>query len=1150
MSRFSVAALLIGVFLLTPSQPVRAQVVYGSIFGTVTDPSGAPVPNAKVIITNTATGTRTEAVTNEDGNYSRGQLIAGPYRVEVETAGFRRSIVQDVTVSVDVAGRVDVKLEIGEVTQQVEVVAEAPLLRQDRAEVATQFTTKQLVELPSFDRNFQAYQLLVPGSQRVSWQHAPSENPQGSVQIQMNGQHFSFTDYQLDGTSNQDPILGIIVINPTIDSVIESKIATQNYDAEFALAAAGVSVITTKSGTNEFHGSLFEFNRTNTPGFTTFARNPFNASENNGTPTTRWNQFGGSIGGPAVRNKLFFFGDAQITRRTTGSSVLLTIPTARARTGDLSEYLEPLAGGATVQTVSGATVPLQRNMIFDPTTGDPTTGIGRRAFDNNIIPASRLSAQARALLQYLPMPNTRDAGGSPFRRNFSTQGQEKFDSEQWNTRGDWFINDSSSLFARYSNAAYRRNSPAAFGELAGGQGLDAPVDEIAGLSESTNRSLAIGYNKTFSPSLIGEFRFGFMRYGVDVLPHGVGASPARDAGIPGLNVDDFFTSGMPAFFIEGDAETEFGYALGINRCNCPLEQREKQYQGVANITKVLGNHNMKFGVDLRYALNLRVPSDRHRSGQLRFRSGTTGWVPTGGGGVQQGLGLGTFLLGQVSQFDRYVGRSTDAAERQKRFFFFGQDMWRVTPKLQVNYGLRWEMIFPETVNEAGNGAQPDLTTGEMAVFGIGDVSMHGLQEMKWGNIAPRIGVTYQLTPRTVVRAGYGWSYALGTFGSIFGHNVTQNFPILAVQEINPTNDFSSVFTLVQGPPAPVFTEPNQQTGRLRLPDGINVRSRPENLRMPRVMAHNLTVQHQLFRDMAIEVGYVGNVGRHVFVGEGPDVNINEPAFIPGSTLNQNQRRPFFQQFGWTQGISHYCNCATNKYNSLQLRLDKRFSGGLGFQLNYTYQDAEGDHDSWSFLYNRELNRGNKEWITHHVFQAPVNWDIPFGRGRRWSIDNGIADALLGGWSLNAITYITSGRPFTPRIGDFPAGAIRPDVGPRDRPDQGTEDPYEGARGNRDQWYKGGLGGAFLVPANNEFGDYPLRTLYSPSLWNQDLALHKNFQFTERFRLQLRGEAFNVFNHTNLGDPNDNVTSPEAGRITSLAPGQLMRRLQLAARIDF
>jgi hypothetical protein len=316
------------------------------------------------------------------------------------------------------------------------------------------------------------------------------------------------------------------------------------------------------------------------------------------------------------------------------------------------------------------------------------------------------------------------------------------------------------------------------------------------------------------------------------------------------------------------------------------------------------------------------------------------------------------------------------------------------------------------------------------------------------------------------------------------------------------------------------------------------------------MAHNVTVQHQLFRDMAIEVGYVGNVGRHVFVGEGPDVNINEPAFIPGSSLNQDQRRPFFPRFGWTQGISHYCNCATNKYNSLQVRLDKRYSAGLGFQLNYTYQDAEGDHGSWEFLYNRELGRGNKEWITHHVFQAPVNWDIPFGRGRRWSIDNGVADALLGGWSINAITYVTSGRPFTPRIGDFPAGAIRPDVGPRDRPDMGSGDPYEGAQGNRDQWYRGGLGDAFLVPANNQYGNYPLRTLYSPGLWNQDLALHKNFNITERVRFQLRGEAFNVFNHTNLGDPNDNVTSPEAGRITGLAPGQLMRRLQLAGRIDF
>lgn len=1136
-------------------EPVQAQVVYGSIFGTVTDPSGAPVPNAKVIITNTATGTRTEVVTNEDGNFRRGQLIAGPYDVAVEATGFSRTVVPGNQVSVDVGTRVDVRLTLGEVTTTLEVTAQAPLLRSDRAEVATQFTTQQLVELPNLDRNFQSFQILTPGAARLGWQHASAENPQGSVQIQINGQHFSSVDYQLDGTSNQDPILGIIVINPTIESVTETKITTSNMDAEFALAAAGVQVITTKSGTNDLHGALFHFNRTNTRGWQTYAINQFNNAEvQNGPPPVHWNQFGGAIGGPAIRNKLFFFGDAQITRQRLAGSVLTQVPTPLARTGDLSEYLEPLTGTPVmVQTTAGRMVPLQRNMIFDPLTGNPATGVGRQVFETdgilNKIPANRISPQARRILEYFPQPNTRDPGGSAFRRNYAQTGSGIIDSEQWNTRADWFINDRSFLFGRWSQAGYIRSAAGAFGDLAGGPNF-SEVD-FAGTSDVQNQSLAIGYNRTISPTFITEFRFGYMRYKVNVLPGGLGTAPAQEAGIPGLNLDQFFTSGMPFFDIEGpgdDQRVRLGYSLDVNRCNCPLDQNEKQFQWVSNNTLVRGNHSVKFGADMRHARNLRVPSDRHRSGQLRFSPQYVGYVPDPGANPQQGLGLGTFLLGQVTGFDRYVGTATDAAERQNRFFLYGQDTWRVTPKLQLNLGLRWEMIFPETVNAPGNASQPDLNTGEMAVYGIGGVPMHGLQEMKWTNFAPRLGVTYQLTDRTVLRAGYGWSYALGTFGSIFGHNVTQNYPVLAVQEVNRPNAFSGVFQLAQGPQQPTFAEPNPQTGRFLLPNGISVRSRPHNVRLPRTMQYNLTIQRQFFRDFAIEAGYVGNVGRHVFTGEGPDFNINEPAFIPG-VPDQNIRRPFFQRFGWTQGINHYCNCANNRYDGLQIRADKRFSAGLGFTINYTWQKVQGYTDNWAFLYDRELSWGDRENFPNHTLSVPLNWDLPFGRGRRWEAGSAFVNHVFGGWSIQGVTYWRSGRPVNPEIRDFPAGTLRPDVGPNNQPDPGPADPYEGAR-TRERWFNNSIGtnGAFQIPSNNTFGTYRRWSLRGPQMFNQDLALHKTFRITEGSGLTLRGEAFNAFNNVPLGDPNNNMSSPEAGRITGLAPGGQMRRLQLGARL--
>jgi outer membrane receptor protein involved in Fe transport len=1134
------------------SRGLFAQQVFGSIFGTITDPSGAFVPNAKVAITNVNQGTKYDVTTNTDGNYSRGQLIPGTYSVEVEATGFRKAVARQVEVNVDSATRVDLKMEVGNVAETVEVTAEAPLIKSDKADVATTFTAQQLSTLPNLNRNFQNYLLLVPGTQKLSWQHASSENPQGSSQIMVNGNHFSGTGYQLDGTDNQDPILGIVVINSTLESVGEARVITQNYDAEHGQAIAGVVIASTKSGTNELHGSLFEYLRNNSPGFQSFARNSFNSAEDKGTPPLKYNQFGASIGGPVLKNKLFFFGDYQGTRQRIGGTVLTQVPTVKARQGDFSEYLETLPGSnVTVMTTSGRSVPLQRNMIFDPMTGDAATGAGRRAFETdgilNKIPAARLNASALKLIQQLPEPNARDTAGSLFRRNFAGSASGRDDNNQFNTRWDYYLNSSSSLFGRYSFADFDRGAPGAFGDLLGGPAIDNFF--FGGQSKVRNQSLSTGFNHTFSPSMLGEFRFGYMRYRVNVLPNGFGTSPARDAGIPGLNVDETFTSGMPAFFLQGDGDDRFirfGYALDINSCNCPLAQREQVYQWVTNISKISGNHTFKFGGDLRYGLQLRVPSDSHRSGELTFQPGFTGYVQ--GAQTLQGFGPASFLLGQVTRFRRYVSPNTDAQERQKRFYWYGQDTWRATSKLTLNLGLRWEMVFPETVNAPGNGGQLDLRTGEIAVFGVGGVSMHGIQEMKWTNFAPRLGVTYQITPKTVVRTGYGWSYALGTFGSIFGHNVTQNLPVLAIQDLNRPNDFSGVFTLAQGPPAPTFPTPNAQ-GRFLLPDGVSGKARPQNLRMPRVMAYNLTVQHQLTDSMSVEAGYVGNSGRHSFTGDGPNFNVNEPAFVPG-VADTNIRRPFYSKYGWTQGIDYYCTCATTRYDSLQLKLDRRFSSGYGMNAWYVFQKAVNDNGSFEFLYNRELGRGAADWDITHSFNINQNLEIPFGKGRRFGSDaHRVINAVLGGWSLDAISRLRGGYPFTPKF-DSPGGSvIRPNAGPGDRPDIGQGDPYSSNK-DRNHWIASGLGGPFLVPANNTFGNFGRNTLRGPALFSQDLALSKTFHPTERFSFAFRAEAYNALNHVNLGQPNNNVTSADAGRITSLANDTTMRRLQFGLRMGF
>src|ERR1039458_2166035 len=280
----------------------------------------------------------------------------------------------------------------------------------------------------------------------------------------------------------------------------------------------------------------------------------------------------------------------------------------------------------------------------------------------------------------------------------------------------------------------------AFGLEAGGPNFG----NYAGSSSSKDQSLALGWTYTISPTVVNEFRLGYMRYGVNDVPNGYGTKPAAAAGIPGLNLDKTYTSGMPYFNIGNPIGSEqLGYALGVNQCNCPLTQSERQIQFVDNLTKIKGNHSIKFGADLRYAMNLRVPSDSHRAGSCTFSgSDTANVTPTAEVG---GLGLASFLLGDVSSFQRYVSTSTDAQERQKRFFWYGQDEWRVSPKLTVTLGIRWEMVFPESVNAAGNGATLELTNGLMYVFGVGGVSSHGIQNMDWHSFAPRAGIAYQVT---------------------------------------------------------------------------------------------------------------------------------------------------------------------------------------------------------------------------------------------------------------------------------------------------------------------------------------------------------------------------------------------------------------------
>ena len=1125
--------------LLAGTGAVWAQAVYGNIVGTVVDPAGAAVANARVVITDTQRQTSVTTTTNEDGNFTQRGLIAGTYQVRVESSGFKAAVV-NVSVSVDQFSRADLKLEVGEVSQVVEISAEAPLLKTERADVAVTFTEKTVTNLPLINRRFTQFELLTPGVQATTSQTASSEDPQGSFRKVVNGQSFAGTTHLLDGTDNRDALLSLIVINPTLESLAEAKLTTAAYDAEFG-ATAGVVSVQTKSGTNEFHGVAFNYLRNNVFN----ARNPFTQFQkirgsDRFIPVTQLNQFGGAASGRIIPDKFFWFADYQGTRRNTGGSALLRVPTAAERAGDLSG--------------------LQLD-IFDPATGD-TPGT-RSQFAGNRIPTARLSPQALRLLNFIPLPNI--SGALRDAPNYVGSGVINFDEDLANTRWDYFHSSALQFFGRYSFADYRLDSPGIFGYEGGGRGFDESAP-FAGISRTRNQSLATGFNYTVNNNLLTDFRFGWFRYRVNVDPGAGDTTPAKDAGIPGLN-NDSFTGGMPAFLLNGYGpggnsgnQFNFGYALQFARCNCPLRQNERAFQLVNNWTFLQGNHSWRFGVDYRYAMNLRIPSDRHRSGELQFNAART-QGPTGGGSA-----LASFLLGDVSVFERYVSTITDAEERQHRFFMFIQDNWRVSRNLTINYGLRYENYRPQTVTGPGKGGFVDIKTGEVKIAGSEGVGLDlGLQPAN-NLFAPRIGIAYKLSEKTVLRLGYGRGFDIGVFGSVFGHNVTQNLPVLGIQSMQPARNFDSVFNLTQGPPALdprsiLDRQPKGPNGRPLLPNGVTAFILPDRLRMPTVDSWNVTLQQQLVGDIAVEAGYVGTKGTHVFAGFGGDYDFNQATLVGYPNLTTNQRKPFFNRFGWTQNFRYYGSDASNNFHSMQLKAEKRFSGGYSLLTHYVWSRAFNYSNVYYNIDAREAYGPNDNHRSHVYTLAGV-YELPCGKGRKFLSSAGkVAETVLGGWQLTTIYSWQSGLPFTPSYRDCNAdrdtGWCRPDL-------VGDWKPAEQTVG---QWFtttplaangqvtpmttNGQTLGPWRRPQRGTFGNIGRNRLLGPSFQQFDMSLAKTFNITERVKAQFRAEAFNVPNKVNLANPNACVDCPgTAGRITNIFQLATMRQWQFGLRLSY
>ncbi|PYU00051.1 MAG: hypothetical protein DMG38_09190 [Acidobacteria bacterium] len=1142
--RFLLVLLIFG-----SSRDSAGQAVYGNIIGTVTDPSGAAVPNAAAIIIDTDRGTTYQANTNASGNFEQTHLLAGHYKVKINAAGFTL-FEASADVQIDAATRVDAQLGLPTQSLQVAVTSETPLLKTDRADVSTTLSTQELSGLPILNRNLTQTLLITPGTQLNDWQHASSENPQGGYQIDVNGQQFTSNGFLLDGTENNSAILGIAVINPNIDSLQEAKITTGNYDAEFGSVAGALLQATTKSGTNNFHGSAFEYLR----------NDALNAADwtSGKTLPLRWNQFGGSLGGPIFKNKLFFFTDYQGLRRRRTASVFTTVPTAAERAGDLRGLLgnficadgtssaAPCSNPYLVTTTEGQTVTAQAGMVFDPTTGN-ADGTGRKAISSggqvNVLPS--VPAAVTNILKFLPMPNT---GHGAIANNYVGTGGEQFDSNQGDGRIDYNFSDKLHIFGRYTIADFNKFAPGAFGAIAGGPALNNI--NFAGTALARNQSLALGANYVFSPTLITDFRFGFYRYRVRVQPNGVGTTPASDAGLPGLNLGTLETSGMPAFYINGNGGFQFGYALGVNQCNCPLKQTENHFQWVNNWTKTYGNHTFGWGADIRRAQQQRVPSDSHRAGEITFTDGVTGnaGVDTVAGpvsGATTGAALASLLLGLTSDVVRYFsGDGFYPGLRQTRLFFYGQDSWRATRKLTVNIGLRYENYLPQTAAKPGGAGSFDPNTGEVLVAGVGSVPRDmGVQTYNTG-FAPRVGIAYQLTQKTVVRSGYARSFSPAGLGAVFGQAPDYDPPITIPQQLNQPNNYSSVFDLLSGPPSPP-NPPIGANGRYPLPPTLNVYyffDPPSSYRIPLADSWNLTVQHELTPSLTAEVAYVGNVGRHLFVNP----NVNQAALDPTCTAltcsDFDPRRRFFQKFGLSQALYQTCNCDNSDYHGLQIKVQKRVARGLDFLVAYTYGKAMADTETGSVFSNNlywKRDRGPANYDRTHALTISHIWEIPYGRGRHWGNDlTRPLDLLLGGWNFSGVTTVESGLPYTVLVSNAPnvfadLSSVRPDqIGNPSVPHQSAT-----------LWFNPA---AFVAPqGNGRNGLVSHNSLRGPGFVNFDLSLAKVFTITEAKTLEFRWENFNALNHVNLGNPNNIVDQAGAGQITSAAD---MRQMQFGLHL--
>lgn len=1065
---------------------VAAQEIYGSVLGTIQDTSGARVPGASVAITNRETNLVLTTVTNESGAYTLSNVLPGAYDVKVTIQGFKEFVQQGVPVTAGAISRVDAKLQVGSLSESVTVQSETSLLKTDKADTGSKFGAKEVMDLPLPEfRNYQSLLDLVPGSTPSDFQNAEIDTPARSLQTTLNGTNPNANSTRVDGATNQNTWLPhhTLSVAPA-ETIAEVNVSTGSFSAEQGLAGGAAITVITKSGTNQLRGVGF--------GYYTDqrlrSRSYFARRANTPKSPTNHHIDGGTLGGPIVRNKLFYFGSFEGQYRNTEGESIYTVPTEKMRRGDFSEALN----------TNGS-----MQLIYDPLTGD-LDGRGRQAFAGNVIPTNRINPIAQSINAFYPLPNRPGNSSNFFKEFVSTFKRNNYDVKlNWNR---------SSVHQIWGKIGLMDATVSNLQKLSfdgGGLGKTKTWVGTVGQTFTPNRSMVI--DATLGYSLLDQGGHG-PDYGTNF---------GLELGVPGSNGPDIRQSGMPVW---GNGMSAQGSTDSWN----PYTRFDPAYTAAANVTKLAGSHTFRFGsaVD-RSELNHWQPEiGVGPRGRLDFSGNLAGL--RGGQTPNFYNQYGAFLLGLTSQAQKSYQWETMTTREWRYGFYFG-DRWQHR-NLTLDLGLRYE-YFPLVTRAEGRGVEVlDVNSMEVLLGGVAGIPRNvGLKTGKT-DFAPRLGVAWRINPRTVARTGYGLTYN----PLPFARPLRGFYPLTIANTYVSLNSWQPYGTLQSG--IPEFTGPAPGQGRVPLPSATTMRTPDaDNVRRGHIQSWNVAVERRLPFDMSVNAAYVGTKTTRGFA----DLELNVSPAGGGE-----RGRAFFQQFGRTASTLLWGGITKAQYHSLQMQLTRPFKKGLLLRGAYTLGKTMNmaDQDGWvGVLYNSpdvfDRNYAPAGFDRRHSFTLAYAYQLPFGDpDERLTLLN----ALAKGWQLNGTFAAYTGTPFTVTASntslDQRGNQQTADlIGDLKKVSNGVDQPYYDTS-------------AFANVTEQRYGNTGRNQFYGPGYWNYNMSLFRTFSLQGRRRLQLKVEGFSIANNPQFLNPNRSVTSGSFMRITSTRASA--RNVRVGLRFEF